>query len=113
MSELCSLALSMADVIERYSTAVDIYSHRRVTPKLSTAYLCFKIILLMANLVFLVRLRTARDLAAFLWLLCSALVLICLPVRVDCSADLRLCIDRCRFLCIEHTSERFGRSDTT
>jgi len=51
----------MTDVVERYSTTIDIYSLRPsgsgsngATPRLSTAYLCFKIILLLANLLFMI-----------------------------------------------------------
>jgi hypothetical protein len=44
----------MADIVERYSTTINIYSEKKVTPKLSAAYLLFKIILLIANLIFMV-----------------------------------------------------------
>lgn len=44
----------MAEVVERYSTAIDIYRDHRPAAKLSTAYVCFKVILLVANLVFMI-----------------------------------------------------------
>jgi len=44
----------MSSPANHYSSSVDIYSQRQSSPTLTTAYLCFKVILLAANLIFMV-----------------------------------------------------------
>lgn len=97
-------SLVMAEIVERYSTVIgidDIYSQRRAQPKLKTAYVCFKIILLVTNLVFMVSTQRSNEREkescerALSQARVQSLTRCCFAV----TADLRLHPYWCRFVC--------------